>query len=122
MIVGIGNDIIELERIVKVISRNGFVEKYFTEAEHQLFTERKMNPSTIGGNFAVKESVSKALGSGIRDFGLKDIEVLRDELGKPYINLYGKAKVLAETLGIQSWHVAISHSRSVVTAMAIGEK
>ena len=122
MIVGIGNDLIEIERIQRAIERQGFLSKYFTETEQILFEERHLNPSTVGGNFSVKEAVSKALGTGIRDFGLIDIEVLRDELGKPYIILYNGALALSEALGINQWHVSISHSKTTITTMVIGEK
>lgn len=122
MIVGIGNDIIEVDRIKKAASRDGFIEKYFTELEQQLFEERHQNIGTIGGNFSVKEAVSKALGTGVRGFALTDIEVLRNDLGKPEVTLYNKAKDLSDHLGINRWHVSISHSKTAITAMAIGEK
>lgn len=122
MIVGIGNDIIEIDRIKKSISKDGFMEKFFTDKERVLFAQRHHNTGTIGGNFSVKESVSKALGTGFRDFGLKDIEVLRDALGKPEITLYNKAKELSDSLGISCWHVSISHSKTTIAAMVIGEK
>lgn len=122
MIIGIGNDIIETERISNALKHDGFLEKYFTSNEIILFEGRKMNPATIGGNYSVKEAVSKALGTGLRDFGLKDIEVLRDDLGKPFIRLTGNAQILADDLDIDMWHVSISHDRTHITAMAIGEK
>ncbi len=122
MIVGIGNDIIEIDRIKKAISKDGFMEKYFTDKERLFFEQRHHNAGTIGGNFSVKESVSKALGTGIRDFGLKDIEVLRNALGKPEVRLYNKAKELSDSLEISHWHVSISHSKTTIAAMAIGEK
>ena len=70
MIVGIGNDIIEIERIRKAASRDRFLEKYFTENENELFESRKHQPQTIGGNFAVKEAVSKSHGHGYQGFFL----------------------------------------------------
>lgn len=122
MIVGIGNDIIEIERIKKAVAKEGFLNKYFTEGEIALFVERHNNAATIGGNFSVKEAVSKALGTGFRAFDLRDIEVLRDDLGKPVVTLYNNAKVVSDHLGILFWHVSISHSKTTITAMAIGEK
>ena len=122
MIVGIGNDIIEISRIKKAAERAGFMDKYFTKAEQHLFEERHFNPGTIGGNFSVKEAVSKALGTGVRDFNLDDIEVLRNELGKPYVILYKGALKAANALGINQWHVSISHCKTTITAMVIGEK
>jgi len=121
MIKGIGNDIVELDRIEAAIKKNGFLKKYFTDKERLLFARRKNNIGTISGNYCVKEAVSKAIGTGIRDFGLADIEVLRDDLGRPYVTLYRNAKVIADGLSIEAWHVTISHSKTYATAVAIGE-
>lgn len=121
MIVGIGNDIIEIKRIEKAIIKTKFLEKYFTVNEIKLFKKRSFNVETIAGNFAVKESVSKVLGKGIGEIYLSDIEVLRDSLGKPYVILYNAAKRISETKNIANVHVSISHSKKYVIAMAIGE-
>ncbi len=121
MIINIGNDIIEIERFEK-IHINKFIERYFTEDEISLFKSRKNNRKVVAGNFAVKEALSKCLGTGIRGFSLKDIEVLRDDLGKPYVNVYGKCYELAKSLGIDVWHVSISNTEKYVSAVVIGEK
>ena len=67
---------------------------------------RKNN--SIAGNFAAKEAVSKAFGTGIRGFNLIDIEILRDELGKPVVNLYGPAQLVYDTKQAKNIHVSIS--------------
>lgn len=121
MILGLGNDLIEVNRIEKAIQREGFLTRYFTEEEINMFTKRHLNPQVVAGNFAAKEAVSKALGTGIRQFGLRDIEVLRDHLGKPYINLYHGAEETAKACGIAKWHVTISHLETMAMALAIGE-
>ncbi|WP_132282732.1 holo-ACP synthase [Natranaerovirga hydrolytica] len=121
MIKGIGTDIIEIERIEKAVNKVGFLEKYFTEAEQELFINRKGSISTIASNFAIKEATSKVFGTGFREVKLKEIEILRDELGKPYINVFGKAKEIKETLGIFSFHVTTSHNKNDVVAFVIGE-
>lgn len=121
MIIGIGNDIIEIERIQKAIERIQFIEKYFTQKEMELYESRNQNIEILAGNFAVKESVSKVFGTGIRGFGLRDIEVLRDELGKPYVILYNEAKKIADHKKINHLFVTISHSQKYVVGFAIGE-
>ncbi|TCK92880.1 holo-[acyl-carrier-protein] synthase [Natranaerovirga hydrolytica] len=121
VIKGIGTDIIEIERIEKAVNKVGFLEKYFTEAEQELFINRKGSISTIASNFAIKEATSKVFGTGFREVKLKEIEILRDELGKPYINVFGKAKEIKETLGIFSFHVTTSHNKNDVVAFVIGE-
>ena len=80
MIIGIGTDIIEIERIETAVKRTkNFMNKMFTENEIKIFESRGFRSEVIAGNFAAKEAVSKAVGTGFRDFGVKDIEILRDE-------------------------------------------
>ncbi|GMQ56861.1 holo-ACP synthase [Vallitalea sediminicola] len=121
MIKGIGNDIVEVDRIEKAIHNKRFLEKFFTSDENKLFAAKNYRGETIAGNFAVKESVSKVLGTGFVHFAPIDIEVLRDDKGKPYVILYNGAKDLARQLDISMIHVSISHSKDNVIAIAIGE-
>ncbi|NFE94826.1 holo-ACP synthase [Clostridium botulinum] len=121
MIKGIGTDIVEIERIKKAIESNpNFINRFFTEKEIEYFKLRKFNANTISGNFAAKEAVSKALGSGFRGFGLMDIEVLRDELGKPIVNLSDK---LYKMFNLDTYNIfiSISHSNTDAIAYAIIE-
>ena len=122
MIIGIGVDIIEIERIKKAVEKNKlFLKKIFTEKEIEYFKLRKESANTIAGNFAAKEAVSKAVGTGFRQFGLKDIEVLRDELGKPFINISSK---VYEVIGNKdvTIHISISHSIENAVAYAVMEE
>lgn len=122
MIVGIGTDIIEIHRIKKAVERtNNFLEKLFTDKEIEYFNNRNNAPNVIAGNFAAKEAVSKAIGTGFRKFGLKDIEVLRDQLGKPFVNL---SKCVYETMRREDViiHISISHSNENAIAYAIMEE
>ena len=114
---GIGTDIIEISRIEKAINRTKlFKEKVYTEKEIE-HIEKKKNPyASYAGRFAAKEAISKALGTGVRDFLLKDIEILNDELGKPIVYLYNEIKKLAEGLKIQ---ISISHSREYAVSTVI---
>ncbi len=116
-IYGIGTDIIEISRIEKAINRTKlFKEKVYTEKEIE-HIEKKKNPyASYAGRFAAKEAISKALGTGVRDFLLKDIEILNDELGKPVVYLYNEIKKLAEGLKIQ---ISISHSREYAVSTVI---
>ncbi len=121
MITGIGNDLIEIDRIAKACERSGFIERYFTARERALFSERKNNVQTIAGNFAAKEAVAKALGTGFRNMALAEVEILRDSLGKPVAILHGRAEALARETGADRLHVAISHTKTHAAAVAIGE-
>lgn len=123
MIVGIGTDIIEINRVVEVLKKNPrFLEKYFTKKEQSLFQERGNRAQTIAGTFAAKEAVSKALGTGFRTFGLWDIEILRDEKGKPYVFVYGGAKHLLDELSISQILVTISHCKDYAVAYAVAQR
>ena len=71
---------------------------------------------------AVKEAFSKALGTGVRGFSLIDVEVLRNDVGKPYINLYGSAKELCKNAGVAGIFVSLSHSKELAMAYVVLEK
>ena len=69
MIIGIGTDIIEIDRIENAINNNKrFLEKVFTIKEIEMFKKRNMRSEIVAGNFAAKEAISKALGTGFRYF------------------------------------------------------
>lgn len=121
MIKGIGNDIIEIERIEKAIQNEHFLRKYFTDREVEMYISRNRNAEILAGNFAVKESVSKVFGTGVRNFGLIDIEVLRDDLGNPYVNLHNEAARIAREKNIERILVSISHCKNYAVGFAIGE-
>ena len=120
MIIGIGTDIIEIDRINKAVNNTeGFLKKVFTEKEIEFFLERNMRAETIAGSFSAKEAFSKALGTGIRGFSFKDIEVFRDELGKPYINVSEKIKSKINTEF--KILVSISHNKENAISFVIIE-
>ncbi len=121
MIKGIGIDLIEVKRIAKAIKRKGFLEKYFTKREILMFQEHNMNPQKVAGNFCTKEAVVKMFGTGFRNIKLSDIEVLRDDYGKPIVVLKNYALELSINLIIKSIHVSISNTEDYVTAVAVGE-
>lgn len=122
MIIGIGTDIIEIERIELAINKNSrFLEKNFTIKEKSMFSERNNSAQTIAGNFASKEAISKALGTGFRGISLNDIEILRDELGKPIVNL-SDSIVKQFNLKECKIHLSISHDKSKAIAFVIIEK
>ena len=120
MIFGIGCDMCAIDRVADGGER--FSVRYFTESEQKLFNDKKNKPQTVAANFAVKEAFSKALGTGVSGFGLCDIEVLRDEKGKPYINLYNKAEEIRKREGISQIFVSISHTDSLAMAYVVLEK
>ena len=84
-----------------------------------------MNSEVIAGNFAAKEAVSKALGTGIRGFSFKDIEILRNELGKPEVILHSGANLIGNKLvgnnNSLRVHLSISHNNSSAIAYSVLE-
>lgn len=124
MIHGVGNDIVEISRIKKSIldSNNAFLRRVFTTYEIGYCNSRKNKYQHYAVRFAAKESFMKALGMGWQDgVEWKDIEVKNDELGKPVINLYGKAKQLIEEIGVKNILVTLSHCRKYAIAHVIFE-
>lgn len=121
MILGVGTDIIEILRIEEAINNNSnFLNKLFTEKEIKMFEKRKMRPEVIAGNFSAKEAISKTLGTGIRGFSFKDIEVLRDELGKPIVYL---SENIEKIIGIDyKINLSISHNNTSAIAFAVLEE
>lgn len=122
MIQGNGIDIVKTDRIKKAIEKNSrFLDKFFTYEELAYISDKNRNANTVAGIFAAKEAVSKVLGTGISGFKWKNIEILHDELNKPYVNLSGLAQEIAIRKGIENIHLSISHDGGLAIAFAIGE-
>ena len=120
MIIGIGNDIIEIERIEKAISKEGFKNKIYTQRELENIEKRGNRTETYAGIFSAKEAISKAIGTGVREFSLTDLEILNDDLGKPYVVVSEKLdKILKTKKEDYQIEISISHSKKYATAMAI---
>ena len=120
MIVGIGNDIIEIERVDKAISKEGFIAKVYTQREIENIVKRGNRTETYAGIFSAKEAISKAIGTGVREFALTDLEILNDDLGKPYVIVSDKLnKIIQRKKENYQIEIAISHSKKYATAMAI---
>lgn len=116
MLLGIGIDIIEIHRINRIMDNLAFINKIYTPKEQEYLKVRKNNPSTAAGYFAAKEATAKALGTGFGQVKWTDIEVERDEKGKPNIVLYGEAKNAMDRMGGSNILVSISHSREYAIA------
>lgn len=118
MIVGIGVDIIEKERVHKAYEKDSFRRKYYTAGEQAEIAD---HPHKAASDFAVKEAVVKAVGTGFGKIMPGQIEVLREESGRPYVVLYGRAKEMQEELGITQIHVSISDTDTLATAFVVCE-
>ena len=120
-ILGIGIDIVEIKRIEDALNKNKrFLDKLFTKEEIKYFESRNFKIETIAGNFAAKEAISKAMGTGIRNFNFIDIEVLRNELGKPIVEISNKVKELIK-VDNYIFNISISHNRTCAIAFVVLE-
>lgn len=119
MLKGIGNDIVEIERIRQSVSRleERFVQKILTERERD-FSQRFADPIPhIAGRFSAKEAIVKALGVGIgKEISFHDIEIINDEKGKPCVFLSEATKKCFSQGNI---FLSISHSKDYATAVAV---
>ena len=122
MIVGVGCDIIEIERIARAIKSESFIRRVFT-AEEAAYCQRRgqQAAASFAARFAAKEAVLKALGTGLRDGSLQEIAVDNDGLGKPLVQLSGHFAMLAKQLGVKNIQISLSHSRELATAYVIME-
>jgi len=115
MIVGIGVDLVDLERFEsKLTNTPALVERIFTE------TERGAANQSLAGYWAAKEAVIKALGNPV-GLSWHDVAVQKDELGKPHLKISGETAVRADSLGISKWHLSISHDGGMACAMVVAE-
>lgn len=118
-ILGLGNDIIEIDRIRESIQRHGthFLDKLFTEKEQAHCLQFKDSAPHFAGRFAAKEAIAKALGTGIgAELAWHDLEVLNDEHGKPVVHFSSTAQKKFKN---PKMLVSISHCHSYATAVAI---
>ncbi|EOB6260630.1 holo-ACP synthase [Vibrio fluvialis] len=124
MIVGLGTDIAEIERIEKALVRSGraFAERILTPQELTQFDGLKQQGRYLAKRFAAKEAASKALGTGIaHGVSFQDFAISNDDNGKPLLSLSGKAAELAQRSQVVSVHLTISDERHYAVATVILE-
>ena len=125
MIFGIGTDIVEIKRIEEITSLKKFAGRILSENEQHIFAS--MNDSTklryISKQYAGKEAISKALGTGInKDVSFNNIEILRDDDGMPFFNPINQIDNLIADLGITKTHVSLADENHYAIAIAVLEK
>lgn len=123
MLIGLGTDIVEIERIRGMIDRHGdhFLERCFTSAEIAYAQQHRDAATRFAGRWAAKEAIVKVLGTGfVQGITFHDIEVVRLDSGQPAVRLSGGAADIARRLGITEVRLTISHAREYATATAIG--
>ena len=103
----------------KAVENKSFLSKIYTKSEQQLF--HNCNYETLAGNFAAKEAVVKAMGTGFKGCSPKEIEILRHESGKPYVVLHNKTKEIFDSMNGGNISISISHSKENAVAFAVIE-
>lgn len=116
-----GIDLVEIRRIAsqRPEIRQRFLQRVFTPRE---LAEVGASNASLAGRFAAKEAVAKALGCGIGALGWQAIEIQRGPQGEPQLILSGKALQMAESLGLTTWSISISHTRVYAVAVAAALK
>ncbi len=117
----VGIDIIEIERVADVIARHGdrFLERVYTADE---IAHCRGRVQELAARFAAKEAVMKALGTGVRGVGWRDIEILPNRRGKPLVFLYGRGADRAERIELRGLEVSLTHSKEYAIASVVGER
>ncbi|WP_163470292.1 holo-ACP synthase [Fusobacterium sp. IOR10] len=113
---GLGNDIIEISRIEKAIKNLKFIQKIYTEEEIELIVSKGNKAETYAGRFSAKESISKALGTGMRKISFSDIEIINNKLGKPIVRFKNSIEDYNEKYLVE---ISISHCREYAISTAI---
>jgi holo-[acyl-carrier protein] synthase len=113
-----GIDLIEIARLEGIAPaiRGRFLTRVFTTQELEDARDSNLH---LSGRFAAKEAVAKALGCGIGPVSWQEIEIQRGQAGEPVLVLYGKARQIADDLGLTIWSVSISHTKEYALAMAV---
>lgn len=116
MIIGIGTDIIEIDRVKRLMGKKAFFSRFFTETERKYLSNKK--PESTAGYFCAKEAVVKALGTGFSGFKWTDVEILKID-SVPGVALHGMALNIANSKGVTNIKLSISHCRTYAVATAI---
>lgn len=122
MILGLGTDIVEVARIETAYAKLG--EPFLTRllrADEIAYCRSHRNPAPhLAGRFAAKEAVAKAFGTGIgAALGWQDIEIIREETGRPVVLLHGRGRELFAARGAKQLWLSLSHTQHYATATAI---
>ncbi|MDO8879285.1 MAG: holo-ACP synthase [Coriobacteriia bacterium] len=123
-VAGLGVDIVEIDRMREALRRHPRIrERLFSEEERAYCDARNKPEIHYAMRFAAKEAVLKALGTGFSGMTFRDVEVVRDERGRPVPRLSGRAAEVAEAAGVVEMHLSLSftHANAVASAVAITE-
>ncbi|WP_412541536.1 holo-ACP synthase [Longispora sp. K20-0274] len=121
MIVGVGIDVVLVERFTAALHRTPMLgERLFTESERLTSSGNPRAPESLAARFAAKEAVAKALGapSGLM---WHDCEIVTDPDGRPWLTVSGTVAAAATARGVARWHLSLSHDGGIASAMVVAE-
>ncbi len=122
MILGVGIDVVHVERIRRWKEIEGLYERFFHPEELAISLPRgEVGTLSLAARFAAKEAFGKAIGSGLRHFALREIAVLNDSTGKPFMVLTGAAEEAFKDLGGRRIVLSLSHEKDNALAVVIIE-
>ena len=124
MVLGIGTDLMEIERIAQSVDRFGerFLRRIFTRREIQYCQQKKNAAESFAARFAAKEAGAKALGTGIsQGVGWLELEVVRQPGGRPTLELSGRAAGRAREMGVVRVSLSLTHSKNLALAVVVME-
>jgi holo-[acyl-carrier protein] synthase len=119
-VVGVGIDLVSVARMATALERtSGFSARYFSDGEREVCDSRHDPAASYAARFAAKEAVLKALGLGIFELPLREIELLGGGDAAPALRLVGSAEERASRHGVGGWLVSISHDGGLAAAVAV---
>ena len=124
MVIGIGTDLAEIDRVERSIERFGerFLDRIYTPGEQAYCLRKRSSAESFAARFAAKEAGAKALGTGIsHGVGWQDFEVRREPGGRPTLHLSGRAAELAARLGAVRVSLSLTHTRELAMAVVVLE-
>lgn len=122
MIVGVGIDVVPVERFADALQRTvSLVDRLFTDAERVTAAGQPRSAESLAARFAAKEALAKALGAP-GGMAWTDAEVMTDDVGRPSLRVIGTVAARAAALGVTGWHVSLSHDGGIASAVVVAER
>lgn len=119
-VIGVGTDLVDIVRLERMLDRRPKLADRLFSVEELAYASGLRRPGpTLAGRFAVKEAVMKALGVGLGAVDWTDISVARLPGGRPSLSVGGRAARLADSRGVGGWHVSISHTDTMASAVVV---
>jgi holo-[acyl-carrier protein] synthase len=123
MILGVGFDMVEVERMYAWAAKRELAARFFHEQELvDMELQNKLKAQSLAARFAAKEAFGKALGTGIAGFEMKDLRVISGRNGKPELIIHGKAKELFDAHGGGRVFLSLSHEKTYAGAVVVIER